>query len=229
MVLCFALTFAYVYYTRETKKVPMYTASATMYVTSSTETGYKYYYSPSDTYSAVQLIKTCGEVVVSNKVLADVSEKLKEWDSPAQTLSIGGLKSSMVISSLNETEIMIIKATTSDPKASQDICNAVLEIVPEALKEIIQVGAANVVDAAQKPTSSSNNPSYRDPAIYGILSAAVAAAIIFFINLLDTRIKSKEEITAQYGIPVLGDIPNFSSKTNERYYSYYEQKEKEKS
>jgi len=50
------------------------------------------------------------------------------------------------------------------------------------------------------------------------------AVILVIAYLLDNRIRSKEEITDQYGIPVLSDIPNFNVKSKERYQTYYEQR-----
>lgn len=214
IILAFVICFSYIYYTKEITKVPLYTASATMYVTNSNNT--KYVYSSSDSYNASALIETCSVVIKTNTVMELVAEEL------------GGkypqnyIKSCINVVSVNETEVMQITATTQDPQSSADICNAVLEVVPKILKERIKVGAANVLDYAEVPTVKTNLPSFKKPITYGLIAAGVVAVVVVLTYLLDTRIKSKEEITAQYGIPVLSDIPNFNIKAKERYQTYYD-------
>lgn len=214
LILCFALCFGYIYYTKETVKVPLYTASASMFVSNSNDV--KYYYSTSDTFNAQKLIETCSVVIKTNKVIDQVVERLDG------KYSAGAIRSSINVTSVDETEVMKITCTTDDPYKSAEICNAILDVVPDILKECIKVGAAEILDEAQIPTVKTNLPSIRQPLIYGAAAAAVAAIIIVVAYLLDTRIKSKEEITAQYGIPVLSDIPNFNVKAKERYRTYYE-------
>lgn len=214
IILAFVLCFGYTYYAKETTKVPLYTATAKMFVTNSNDT--KYYYSSSDSYNALQLIETCSVVIKTNSVMEQIAQELDN------KYSIPTIRGSISVSSENETEVMVISCVTADPQASADICNAVLEVVPTILKEKIKVGAAEILDTASVPTTCTNLPSYRQPTIYGMLAAGVVAVVIVLAYLLDTRIRSKEEITAQYGIPVLSDIPNFNIKTKERYQTYYE-------
>ncbi|MBE6562684.1 MAG: hypothetical protein E7660_03010 [Ruminococcaceae bacterium] len=216
LILCFSLCFGYIYYTKETVKVPLYTASATMYVSNSNDV--KYIYSTSDTYNAQKLIETCSVVIKTNKVIDKVVEQL---DGKYKASEIRG---SINVSSVQETEVMQITCTTDDPNKSAEVCNAILVVVPDILKENIKVGAAEILDEAQVPTAKTNLPSFKQPFVYGVAAAVIAAVIIVVAYLLDTRIKSKEEITAQYGIPVLSDIPNFNVKAKERYRTYYEHK-----
>ena len=66
-----------------------------------------------------------------------------------------------------------------------------------------------------------NYPSFKIPALGGLALALVVAVVIVLSYYLDTRIKSKEEITERYGIPILSEIPNFNMKSKERYRTYY--------
>ncbi len=217
MILAFAIVFGGWYYFKEMPKRPYYTARATMFVSNSGDT--KNYYSAGDTYNAQALIETCGVVIKTDRVVSEVSEVLGGKYSDAV------IRSSISVSSVSETEVMEIKCTTDDPVKSADICNAVLQVVPSVLKERIKVGAAEILDTASVPTAASNLPSFHDPFVYGLLAAAIVAAGIVISYLLDTRIRSKEEITAQYGIPILSEIPNFTMRPKEKYRSYYEYKE----
>ncbi len=231
IIIAFAVMFSYKWFMVEQKKSPVYTSSATMFVTNSNET--KYIYSPSDTYSAQSLIKTCGVVITTNQVKKMIAkelnsieeEKAKEAEDRGETYekteyyywNLGAIS----ISSVAETEVMRISVTNSDPQKAVDVCNAIMKVVPDVLKEKIMVGAANPIDQAQQPYKS-NLPQMKNAIMFGIYGAAGMAILLVIVYLLDNRIRSKEEITQQYGIPVLSDIPNFNVKSKERYSTYYE-------
>ncbi len=231
IVIAFALLFSYKWWFVEKKKMPTWTSNATMYVTNSNET--KFYYNTSDTYSASKLINTCAQVINTNLVKSQIADQLNSMeqakvDAAAEegntytpyeynAWNIGAIN----ISSVAETEVMSISVTSDDPERAVDSCNAILKVVPKVLKEKIMVGAANPLDEAQAPYKG-NLPNMRSAVMFGLLGAGGMAVILVVAYLLDNRIRSKEEITQQYGIPVLSDIPNFNVKSKERYTTYYE-------
>ncbi len=233
IVIAFALFFSYKWWFVEQKKVPTWTSNATMFVTSSNQT--KQQYSTSDTYNASRLINTCAEVIGTNLVRSQIAEQLNsveqaKVDAAAaegktytpyeyNTWNIG----TILISSVGETEVMSISVINSDPDRAVEVCNATLKVVPKVLKEKIMVGAANPLDEAQSAYKG-NLPSLRSAIMFGLIGAAGMAVILIIAYLLDNRIRSKEEITQQYGIPVLSDIPNFNVKSKERYSTYYERR-----
>ncbi len=129
---------------------------------------------------------------------------------------------SVDVSPVDETQVMKITCTTEDAQMSIDICNSVLDIVPDMLIERIKVGVAEPLDTATEITTvGTNYPSFKIPALGGLALALVVAVVIVLSYYLDTRIKSKEEITERYGIPILSEIPNFNMKSKERYRTYY--------
>ena len=231
IVIAFALMFSYKWFFVEQKRVPTWTSRATMYVTNSNET--KYYYSTSDTYSSSNLIKTCAEVIGTNLVRTQIADQLNSVEQAKVDAAAAEGKTytpyeynawnigSIQISSVRETEVMSISVTNSDPDRAVDVCNAILKVVPKVLKEKIMVGAANPLDEAQAPYKG-NLPTMKSAVMFGLIGAAAVAVLIVVVYLLDNRIRSKEEITQQYGIPVLSDIPNFNVKSKERYQTYYE-------
>lgn len=231
IIICFALFFSYKWWFVEQKKVPTYTASASMYVTSSNET--RWIYSTSDTYNATNLIKTCGVVITTEEVRQQIAELLNSTEAAKVEAAAAegktytpveytaGTLGSIQISSVEETEVMSISVTTGDRQKSVDVCNAILKVVPKVLKEKIMVGAANPLDTATDAWKG-NLPSLKSAIVFGLIGAAAMAVLIVIAYLLDNRIRSKEEITEQYGIPVLSDIPNFNVKSKERYQTYYE-------
>ncbi len=214
LLLAFVVALVGSYFMYEYPKQPVYTSQATMYVKSSEID--QTYYSSAESYAAQALIKTCSVAVKSDTVATQIQEKLTDT---YPELSAAMIKGCMNIDSVNETEIMSITATTSDPKLSVDICNAAMDVVPQMLLDVIEVGKANVLDRATYAVTS-NVPSFRTPILYGFMAAVAVAGIIFLIFILDTRIKSSEEIVTMYKLPVLGEIPNFNQSSGKRYGRY---------
>ncbi len=231
IILCFALFFSYKWFMVEKKRVPTWTATATMYVTNSNDI--KYYYSTSDTYNAQKLIQTCGVVIRSNQVRMQIADQLNKNEAAKKEAAAeagqtytpivytGGTLGAIEVAPVNETEVMSISVTTNNAEKSKDICNAIVKVVPEVLLEKIKVGAAEPIDNADFAIQG-NFPSMRSAIVFGLIGAGAMAVLLVIAYLLDTRIRSKEEITQQYGIPVLSEIPNFNVKSKERYTTYYE-------
>lgn len=229
MLLAFVLCFASVYLLFEMPKHPVYTARATMLVKSSDAD--QMYYSSAESYAAQALIKTCSVVIKSDTVAQYIQEKLKD---DYENITVAQIKSCMSIASVDETEVMSISATTGDAKLSVAICNAAIEVVPQMLIDVVEVGAANKLDGANSAVMS-NLPSFRLPMMAGLVAAIAVAGVLFLIFVLDTRIKGSEEIVKLYNLPVIGEIPNFNYTSGKRYshysrystYSSYETKEEE--
>lgn len=214
MLIAFVVSFVAVYLVNERPKVPVYTAEATMFVKSSDAD--QKYYSSAEAYAAQDLIRTCSVAIKSNTVASHIQEVLKDT---YPDLTVGQIKGCMSISSINETEIMSIRATTGSPELSVDICNAALDVVPQMLIDVVKVGAANVLDSASSVVSS-NYPSYQSPMMAGLFAVCAVAGVLFLIFLLDTRIKGSEELVKMYKLPVIGEIPNFNQSSGKRYGRY---------
>ena len=231
IIIVFTLFFSYRWFFIEQKKTPTYTATASMYVTNSDAK--KYSYNTSDTYNATNLIKTCGVAMNSNYARQLIADKLNQNEEllveeyAEQGVTYTPEKYSITnigqvsVESIEETEVMQISVTTNDKDSSVKICNAILDVVPDMLKDRIKVGAAEVLDRAGTYIIG-NRPNMRQTILFGAIGAAGMAVLIVVAYLLDNRIKSKEELTDQYGIPVLSEIPNFNTKSKERYTTYYE-------
>ncbi|MCD7796444.1 MAG: hypothetical protein LUG95_02150 [Clostridiales bacterium] len=73
--------------------------------------------------------------------------------------------------------------------------------------------SASVEDTALKATSSQSLGYTKKCAISFAVGAVVAAAYIILRDLIDVRIKTSEELTERYDIPVLGTIPEFEFKS----------------
>lgn len=186
---------------------PMYRAEVTMYVnnnSSNTDT-----VSSSNLAVALQLVKTYVNIIKSDRVLEKVIEETGLMLTPKQ------IRGMLTAESVNDTEMFAVRITSPSPQMSADIANAIADVAPGVISVIIEGSSAKVVDYAKVPTSRVS-PSYTTNTIVGTLLGGILAALFFILqHLLDTRIKTEEDLERICQIPVLGSIPDFAHPTKE--------------
>ncbi|MBO5868944.1 MAG: hypothetical protein J6Q54_08555 [Oscillospiraceae bacterium] len=202
VVLCAALSmFATVFYTANFV-TPTYKASVTMYVNNNT--------SGSDTVSsanlavAMQLANTYVRIIQSESVLEKVLEEAK-----ISNLTTEDVRSMLTAEVVDETEIFRVSVVTPHPGMSADIANAIANIAPEEISNIIEGSKAKIIDYAKVPTSKYAPNITSSGILGGLIGGLLSCLVLVVIQITDQRIKSEEELQAIYNIPVLGAIPDF--------------------
>lgn len=204
IILCAAIGFAGMYwYTAEYQK-DTYTASATVYVLNGNPNLVNYQYTnTSDLNSAVQLLDTYMVVIKSTKVMSAVTERLIA-DYPG--INAGFISKTLSMGSVSETGVLRIISTTSDPKLSADICNAVVDVAPAEIIRVVNAGNIEVIDYAEPPAL----PDYRSPVKNGLIGAlaggVLAAALLVLLFLMNRKVTDSESLTEKYTPPVLAEI-----------------------
>lgn len=213
IIAVFVLVVGGLYYRAQQNYVPYYKATCTMYVRSNENEKVSY----SDISLAKTLIETYSVIMTSDRMMSEVARVLNEDNAALDesdplhdvTYSAAYLRGTINVYSVNETEVMGISATTPDPELSSRICNAITEVAPGVLNEIIKNGTFSPIDGAGIPGSPVNRVSVNAYIKYGMAADVLIIGFIILLYALDTRIKSGEEIKNQYNIPVLGEIPQF--------------------
>lgn len=143
----------------------------------------------------------------NSRVVNDLNETYNS-NYPANILN-GAIE----VEILNDTAIFKITVTTTDPDLSYKIARQLETTVPKIMKEKNQgLVRASVEDRAVKATTA-GNPGYAKKMLFcALIGIALSAAYVILRTLLDIRIKSSDELTEKYNIPVLGSIPNFEGR-----------------
>ena len=102
----------------------------------------------------------------------------------------------------------------TDPVRAEKIVNAVAEIAPQKILDIVQTGAAQVVQYASTPQSPISPNATRNAAIAAAAAFVLAAVVFVLIAILDTRIRTSEDLSETFGITVLGSIPTIMSEND---------------
>lgn len=160
---------------------------------------------------------TYSDLQVSSQLTADYQELIKsryviektiaDLGLDAQGFTYDSLYSAIDVKSPDNTHILVVTVTDTDPQRAQKICNEVREVAAEHIQNVMKIDAVNVVDEANLPDEKSA-PSYSKWAaawaVVGALIVAIAVAVKF---ILDDTIKTTEDVERYLGLYTLAVIP----------------------
>lgn len=186
---------------------PMYRASVTLYV-NNTQSGERVDSISSSSLSASkQLVNTYISIIKSNTVLERVAEQAGlAWEPET-------LRDALSAEQVGDTELFMVHILHEDPETAARIANAVAEVAPGEIGNIVEGSSAKVVDYAAVPDSH-DTPNYRERAVMGgAIGCVLAVVIAVLLFLLDGRIRNKEDLAQLCCCPVLGQIPRMEGET----------------
>lgn len=114
-------------------------------------------------------------------------------------------------SAVDNTEIFQVTVTGTDPEELLRIAQAIAHILPLQIADTIESSTSvKVVQAPLLPTAPSS-PSYALSALVGLLAGgALAVAVIVIRALVDTTIRTEEDIAQLCHHPILAAIPDMN-------------------
>ena len=203
---------------------PTYSASVKLYVNNNSISvgGAQVSISSSQIVAAQNLVKTYTEILNSRTTLERVIDKT------GVSYTYGQLAGMIKAGPSNDTEIMKVTVTTTDPYEAAQIANCIAEVLPIRVSEIIDGASMEVVDSAV-PNLNKVGPSItKYTAIGMILGVLLMAAILAILAIMDDTIHDEDYVLQNYDIPVLAKVPNllYSGGKNYNYYYQYNNKSK---
>lgn len=128
------------------------------------------------------------------------------------------IKSCVSVTSVNESEVLLVNATTEVPQIAADICSYMVEVAPDVLMRVTKAGSVEEVSAPKVPTAPSS-PNVKKITIMGVLIGIIGSmAIVILLSYFNNKIISSTDIRDKFNIPVLAEIPNFETKTKKGVY-----------
>ncbi|MBE7050248.1 MAG: hypothetical protein E7394_05690 [Ruminococcaceae bacterium] len=188
---------------------PEYTATARVYVAGG-ERLESLGYNINDINTDKSLVATYVEFFSSNAFLEGVANDYNSRHPKSAPISGNDIKSGIVMSAANETQVMQIEYTDISSVRSKEILDIFLE-EGHAQTEITRFlpGCKVVVsDPPVLPKTQSAPNTEQNTFIGMFLGVILGIAVIFLKELLDMRIKDVDDLKTRYSQPVLGIIPN---------------------
>ena len=194
---------------------PMYTSSTTLLLAteqSANGTGSTTGITTSDLTLNSKLVATYGKLVESDKVLNQVISNL------GLDITAESLKSHVSVKAVEDAEMIKISVSNSDSEVARDLTNEIAKVFTEQVKEYYKINNLHVVDEARKEDEPSNINHTKDILIFALIGVVISVIYVLLANMLDTTVKSVEDIEKLYSVSVLASIPldNFDSKKGGR-------------
>jgi capsular polysaccharide biosynthesis protein len=153
------------------------------------------------------LAKTYGEIAKSRTIREQVIKQL------GLKLTADQLNSKISVNQVEDTEILEITVTHTDPQLAADIANATVWHFTAAVIKIKKIDSVSVIDKAVAPTIPIKPNKMRNILIAYILGLIIALGLSSWLEYLDNKINSSKEAEELLGLLVLGVIQD---------YGYYE-------
>lgn len=193
---------------------PLYRAEVSFYVNNSSfQANPNQSISSSDLATSQRLVLTYVNIIKSDTVLEKVAAE------SGLNLTASQLRGIMSAKSVDDTELFKVQISHPDPQLAAQIANAIAEVAPVEISNILMGSATKVIDYAKVPASPYTPNRFRNTAVGALAGAVLAVAIILIQTLMDVRIKGEEDLARFSPVPVLGVIPDFSVDAEEAYVS----------
>lgn len=177
---------------------PMYTATAKMYILSSSSN------------SVVNL----SDLQISNNLRTDYKELLtsrpvleKVIGSLGLQYDYSGLKSMVSITNPTDTRILNVTVTTPSPQLSADIANELVRQGQKDLPAIMKTDEPSIFEDAIVPTTKSSPSFTKNTLIGGLLAAMLYCAFIIIRHIADDTFVTPDDVYRTLGIQPLAVVP----------------------
>ena len=186
---------------------PMYSSSTTLVLAgtaSSTEEQSQNTITTADLSINSQLVSTYSKLVKSNNILGQVISNL------GINIDAEELRKNVQVTSVEDTELIEITVSNENPEYAARIANEIASVFEEKIaKEIYNINNVHIVDEAVIEAEPSNVNHAKDIVIFAFIGAIVAVMYVLIANMLDTTVKTQEDIEKSIKIPVLASIPMY--------------------
>ena len=180
---------------------PKYTSSTTLVLATEKDTNNSSSITTNDITLISKLISTYRELATSDKVVRKVINNL------GINVSEQSLKKSITVKVVSDSELIRISVTNEDADIAAKVANEVANVFTEQVKEIYNIDNVHVVDNAEQSDTPSNINHTRDVLIFACIGIVISVIYVLLDNMLDTTVKTTEDIEKTCRVPVLASIP----------------------
>jgi len=177
---------------------PQYTAETSIYVLNRTNSSAVV---SSDFQTSTYLLRDYQVLItgqnVTKKVVAELDLKMSHTS----------LSRKIDVSAHNNTRVLQIRVTDTDPQRAADIANAVRSIATKQITEIMEVDAVHLIYEADVPTRPSSIQLPQKVCITALIGLGLALIVFITIFVLDDTIRNEEDVAHYLGLSVIGVIP----------------------
>ncbi len=151
------------------------------------------------------LVSTYRELIRSKTVIRQVMDNLKIADLKENTL-----RNNVSVSSVKDTELIEITVRDVNPERATNIANEIAKVFTVQVAEIYNINNVHVIDKAEVNNVPYNVHHTKDIVVIALIGAILSIACIIILSLLDTTVKTQEDVEKVTGMIILAEIPEIS-------------------
>lgn len=175
-----------------------YTANTRMYVLNRSSEAY---ISSSDYSVSSYMIKDYEVLITGHNVMDEVRSRLK------LDMSADKLASMVSAKAVDNTRVLQISVTDTDPQRAADIANCVCAVASEQINKMVNVETVHLVYEAKVPQNKSGPNLVNNIALLTMFGTILCLCILTIMHVLDETIRTEEDVERYLGLCVLGVVP----------------------
>lgn len=152
---------------------------------------------------SLRLVDTYMVILKSDSVLSKVANRLNLGYTAED------IRRMLKTAPVDETEVIEVSVTNTDPAHAQVIANTIAEIAPAEIIRVVKAGSVEILDKAKLPVQPSS-PNLKLNSLLGLLAGLVLSVlIVLLLEMVSTTVKGEDDLREKLPVlPVLGAIPN---------------------
>lgn len=167
-----------------------------------------------DINASLQLADTINDILNTNDIYKLLSNEEQN------RYSYSNLKGRSTVKRRSTDSLFIdVTFTASTPEEAQRLANRFLKLAPEYIANYIPSANAAVTTSPDMAVKTYPRTSFLTAAA-ALIGVIIAFAVVYILSLFNNSINSEEDITDNYDIALLGNIPDFASAKSKEYSAY---------
>ena len=149
--------------------------------------------------SATKLVSTYSIIIKSDTVLQQVIDNL----------AYAKLNKRVTVAAVDDTQVMKITVQSDSPEWARQVCEQIITVAPDVIKEAVEAGSVKVISNASLATEPVSPNIKKNTMLAAAVGFVLVIGIIVLQVLLDNKINTEEDVTKYLDMTVLGVIPQY--------------------
>ena len=165
---------------------------------------------------------TINDLNINSKLVSTYSDMVKKGNKiPREVIKNLGMdlqedevRKSISIKARDNADMIDIIVKYDDPVTAQKIANETAKVFIENVKQYYKIENLYIYDEAEVENEPYNINHKKDVLIFAVIGIVIAFGYVLIGNMLDTTVKSVQDIEKNSGVTVLASIPIYDINEN---------------
>ena len=157
---------------------------------------------------------TTNDLTINSKLVSTYTDMLNGDNAIRTIISNLGMelqedevRSSISVKARDNADMIDIIVKNDDPVVAQKIANESAKVLIEKVKQYYKIDNLYIYDEAEVENEPYNINHKKDVLIFAVIGIVISFGYVLIVNMLDTTIKSTQDIEKISGVTVLASIP----------------------